>query len=706
MQDTSIATPAPARRRRKPAAEAAGTTPRRRRSSGAAPRLRQLPINYVGRSKLNPRTTFRQEALDELAESIRQSGILEPLLVRPTKATAGLEGERYEIIAGERRWRAAHSAGLMEVPAIVREMSDVEVMRAMIVENVQRDALTPLEECNGYRALLDADPDATADTVAAMVGRSKSWVYQRIQLAKLAPEPLQALQDGDITAGHAVEIARLEPGDQRAILRAAGRGMSVSRLQDFIVETIPLKAPEGVVPISISWDQTPRGVLRYGEVCVIRPPRGLQDHDHGPTIHCSADECEHAVDALVVLGRGRGTRLRVCQYSSRCETHWSERLREKEKDAAEMRRRKAEGDRREKTWQRDERRRERWRKATPDIADLVARGTWDVDAMISAALDAIRTEHRHANLPTPEGLDPLHELAWHAVTMHQYRPESMLKRARMLGITVRVRGDAVTVAVKDSTPVQSLAEAPGSRTQPPRASGERPVLKTGRATGPHSLPCETREGYAGRAGIAHCPRGARRQASAVPLEAVKDRPARDPSLEETADRCRRTTGSRRLALEQANFAGARALLRLLGSELDALTLAQELEHRAAHRAAVEEVLDAPLVADEPETLVDQQTCDSAARHAVPPRERASKMNLGGHHAPLSRLHPCRAFAPASHAGGTPRASTGFVKGQSIDVYERSQPVSDPAPAGRDAGARAADDFTPRRRAGQRPPIVT
>lgn len=236
--------------------------------------------------------------------------------------------------------------------------------------------------------------------------------------------------------------------------------MSVSRLQNFIAENILLEAPEGVVPISISWPRTPRGVLRFGEICLIRAP-GLQDHDHGPTIRASADECEHAVDALVVLGRRRGSRLRVCPFSSGCELHWADQLRQERADAEEMRKRKAASTEREKTWQREERRRKRWRKAAPDIADLVARGTWKVDAMISAALDALRDENRHADLPTPKGLDPLHEMAWHAVTVHKFRPESMVKRARMLGITIRVRGDTVAIAAKDSsTPVQS-----GSRTR-------------------------------------------------------------------------------------------------------------------------------------------------------------------------------------------------------------------------------------------------
>ena len=439
MQDTST----PARKRRptkpaKPSPVRAGAESRRRRTA-----LRQIPIGFVARCPLNPRTTFPEQALAELAASIRQDGILQPLLLRPTKATAGLTGERFEIVAGERRWRAAQQAGLTEVPAIVREMDDLRVMRAMIVENVQRNALTPLEECAGYKALLAADSTLTPESVAEMVGRSRSWVYSRLQMAKLTKPAAAALGGGEITAGHAVELARLRPGDQNRML-AAARNVSVSGLQAEIARTVMIPAPEGVVPVVDSWNThrpAGSGVLATDAYVVVGDSLDSDAHD-GP--QSSVEQCKHAVDALVVLGRRRGTRVRICPRRSRCETHWKEHVERLAQIRERDRRWKREAEENDRRREAENKRLRQWHDVElPEIRRAVLSGTWDVEAMIRVVLDALRNAHR-GQLPSGlSGLEPLHAAAFLAVTGTSWNRDSVVARARALGVKLDRRGRLV-----------------------------------------------------------------------------------------------------------------------------------------------------------------------------------------------------------------------------------------------------------------------
>ena len=262
--------------------------------------------------------------------------MLQPLVVRPR------DGGGYEIIAGERRFRASRLAGLDVLPVLVREMPDADVLRAMMAENVQRAALTPIEEARGYERLLEADADATADTVAAAVGRSKSWVYQRLQLLKLAAPARKAVEQGAITAGHAVELARLEEADQAAALVACqedtsptGRALSVRGLQRWVRGNVHLDrlrdgeaaaaaAEDGVLHVVRErWLQLPRGAGR-----VLAP----QAYKAVKTITA----CQHAARAVVVFGEGQGERLLACPRRSKCATHWKDYVAEQERSREEQ----------------------------------------------------------------------------------------------------------------------------------------------------------------------------------------------------------------------------------------------------------------------------------------------------------------------------------------------------------------------------------
>lgn len=166
------------------------------REKGAGSQV--LPVTWLQPGTYQPRRHFDDEAITELADSIRERGVIQPLMVRPV----GQGRDRYEIIAGERRWRAAQKAGLHEVPVLIRAMSDREAMEVGLIENVQREDLSPLEEAEGYKRLLE-EFDHTQDGLAKVVGKSRPHITNLLRLLTL-PQPVKAMiDDGSLTMGHA-----------------------------------------------------------------------------------------------------------------------------------------------------------------------------------------------------------------------------------------------------------------------------------------------------------------------------------------------------------------------------------------------------------------------------------------------------------------------------------------------------------------------
>jgi ParB family transcriptional regulator, chromosome partitioning protein len=159
---------------------------------------RRVPIEFLRPNPRNPRRNFPDGELDELAASIRERGIIQPILVRTIRGAA----DAYEIIAGERRWRAAQRAAVHDVPIILLEVDDREALELAIIENVQRTDLNPLEEAAGYQSLIDEFAH-TPDAVAKIVGKSRSHVANTLRLLKLPDEVKAYLADGQISAGHA-----------------------------------------------------------------------------------------------------------------------------------------------------------------------------------------------------------------------------------------------------------------------------------------------------------------------------------------------------------------------------------------------------------------------------------------------------------------------------------------------------------------------
>ena len=181
-----------------------------------------LRLAEVSPDKNQPRRTFDETALGELASSILEHGVLQPIVVRPAAAGS------YTIVAGERRWRAARIAGLSEIPAIVRNMTDEQAMEIALIENLQREDLDPVEEAMGYRQLMDRC-GYTQEQAAARLGRSRSAVANSLRLLHLPQKALELLRSGAISAGHAKAILSLEGRDAQdeAAQLIADKGLSV-----------------------------------------------------------------------------------------------------------------------------------------------------------------------------------------------------------------------------------------------------------------------------------------------------------------------------------------------------------------------------------------------------------------------------------------------------------------------------------------------
>jgi ParB family chromosome partitioning protein len=198
-------------------ADAATATPEARAAAG----VEEAPIELIRANPDQPRRAFPDAELDELAASIREKGVLQPILVRPLAETDG----EYQIVAGERRWRAAQRAGLKTMPVLVRDLDDLSVMEIALVENIQRADLNALEEARGYDAMVKRF-SRTQEVIARMVGKSRSHVANTLRLLHLAPVVQEHLEAGRLTAGHA--RALMGAADPEGLARIIiDRGLSV-----------------------------------------------------------------------------------------------------------------------------------------------------------------------------------------------------------------------------------------------------------------------------------------------------------------------------------------------------------------------------------------------------------------------------------------------------------------------------------------------
>lgn len=187
-----------------------------------------LNISELEPNRNQPRVEFDPDALAELAASISQHGVLQPLVVRP------IDSLGYQIVAGERRWRAARMAGLTEVPVIIKDLTDAEVMEIALIENLQREDLTPIEEALGYKSLME-NYELTHEQVSKSVGKSRSVITNALRLLTLPSEVVELISVGKLTSGHARALLSLE--DPRKVLMVAERilekDLSVREAENF-----------------------------------------------------------------------------------------------------------------------------------------------------------------------------------------------------------------------------------------------------------------------------------------------------------------------------------------------------------------------------------------------------------------------------------------------------------------------------------------
>lgn len=415
---------------------AAASPPAADRPHGIDERYARLPIDQVAPSKTNPRTHFDPLYITELAASVADKGVVQPILVRQVDAGSH-KPMRFEIIAGECRYRASKEAAQTHIPAVIRQYSDEQVLELQLIENIHRKDLTPLEQAVGYRRLITTNPDKhSAASIAQRIGMSEAWVWDRLKLNDMIPEAQQILEQERMTVGHAILIARLKPEDQhRAVAcdgeistRFNGEGLwrhdagftfdeeakaspgsvydgfkccSVRELEAWIKNHVrfdvahaakaqPLVFQEVAAAVEAAAAQPGRGrkvISITHEYRVADDARDGDERTYGSQSWERADGegkskvCEYSVLGVVVAGRGQGDTLTVCVARDKCRVHFGKVIAAKEK-AAKLREggdtakaRKVEK-KQEQDWEKRNRenseKRERWKVLRPQAVAAIA----------------------------------------------------------------------------------------------------------------------------------------------------------------------------------------------------------------------------------------------------------------------------------------------------------------------------------------------
>lgn len=360
-------------------AAAAPASPAAPPKAPVADELRRIPLAELHESPLNPRTTYQPQALEELKDSLLATGQLTPIIVRPRKAGG------YEIAAGHRRYRAAklacekstqgaHFRGLESLAAIVRDLDERTFIEVLNIENLQRDDLQPLEEAAGFRQLMEKAGYDVAK-IAARIGRSVKYVYDRIKLLQLVPEAKALFAAGEFEAGHAIILARLSPADQKKAIdkkaadsawRREGlfqaevtdphpdlpaqeqmkfddrvKPVSVREFQKWVDDHVrfqpardadPMLFPETAALLRDAAEMHLKIVAITHDYRVPDDARDERERTYGEQAWQRADgrqkskPCEHWVTGVVVAGPGRGDAFKVCVAKQKCKTHWPEQF--------------------------------------------------------------------------------------------------------------------------------------------------------------------------------------------------------------------------------------------------------------------------------------------------------------------------------------------------------------------------------------------
>jgi len=231
---------------------------------------REIDIDLIDPNPHQPRTRFKEESLEELAQSIRTTGVIQPVVVRPA---AG----RFQLIAGERRWRAAQRAGLHRIPAIVRDVQDHQALEMTVIENLQREDLNPVEQARAFDTLISSFR-LTQEEAAARTGKDRATIANAIRILKLEPQILELLEDGRLSAGHGRALLAFDNSAARlaAAKRAADGRLTVRALEQLAARK--QKRPRAVDEPAIT-DPNTRAALEdlqreLGTRVTLRPPKG------------------------------------------------------------------------------------------------------------------------------------------------------------------------------------------------------------------------------------------------------------------------------------------------------------------------------------------------------------------------------------------------------------------------------------------------
>jgi ParB/RepB/Spo0J family partition protein len=452
--------------------------------------FRQLATDVIHESPTNPRRSFSETSLDELTASVRRHGVLQPVLVRPN-------GEGFVLIAGARRLRAAKLAGCETVPARVLELDDAAADEATIIENLHRENIHPLDEGVSYQRLVSAG--RTIEDIAAALGKSKGYVYQRISLTRLVPKVQDLLARDVLPLIYALKIAVVPAEQQEEALAQCFRPL-------FRDEEARRDQLEPLAQLTAWVEKTVRLNPRSEDTHVLLPAlaeqvvSAEQERDASvlalSTLHFHTDKadpkpilakswkpaagkhrCEHARPGVIVLGDGQGTFLQVCIAKKQCQKHWGRPKTAAsgptpdQTEQAEARRQQ------EEAWARQRAEQERWRKelrprAVRLIAERTAKLGWS-PMLLRLLLEDIRPDELFLEvLGKPDRIAAKRYPQAIAVALalrHGWQRDDLVIFSRRLGVKVTSKDLADT-----STRPTSDPEPPSAPTGRPRKTPKRP----------------------------------------------------------------------------------------------------------------------------------------------------------------------------------------------------------------------------------------
>lgn len=409
----------------------------------------ELPVALLHESTTNPRRHFSADGITELAASIREKGLIEPIVVRPSRAAERGGIEAYEIVAGARRVRAAKLAGLDALPAIIRDYTDADLLELMLVENMQRSDLTPLEQAEGFAALIESNPTKhNVATIAQRIGMSPAWVWDRLKLNDLIGDARDLLATEKISAGHAVLLARLKPHDQeRAIdpdnvaLFVREHNSRFEELESDVVENdwdgykpVTIREFERWIRDHVRFDPSHAAETQYlgfedvaarVDEANDRPGKGKKviaiTYDYAPQQDAKDESertygyqhweradlnpCGDSVLGVVVCGsRDYGKAFPVCVAKDRCTVHWAKEVEAREKAAKQRAKGNEAGAK--KTAQKAA---DRWAREDRERQEEARR--WGV--LKPHALKAVVDGMKHRSLDDAALANLFKEVAWH-----------------------------------------------------------------------------------------------------------------------------------------------------------------------------------------------------------------------------------------------------------------------------------------------------